>query len=378
MGISWLYNQAVWVSDDTKYILPALNVDPDTIIATGFSGGAYFGNILHLTNSETIKGVYLRSGGPFSDAAAYDAEVGSGRNYKIIEKAMALAQELSDKGEIDDVQNLRGAPAKIIGGADETYANLLTLQDEFYARFDSLTDLEILEGVGHTTAWNDARDAFSYLYPKIEGTGISSDSDLTFVPYDDLTYQTEGVIYQFDQRTYTTPGLFGKANLGINGYVYAPNRCIDGSVDQCKLLLHFTGCGGIAAIGERSDKKIGTFAQDFGWGAMAHANDVVMLVFTNRDACYNNEYRLFGIMNDPNYLKKDGAQISAVMAMVEQLKKEKDPDLDLANLENIVNPFSDDYQVEPESFADSLGILLGMNPNTHFMNALKVVESWFQ
>ena len=73
---------------------------------TGFSGGAYFGNILHLSNSETIKGVYLRSGGPFSNGAAYDEDVESGRNYKILENAMALAQELSDKGEIDDAQNL--------------------------------------------------------------------------------------------------------------------------------------------------------------------------------------------------------------------------------------------------------------------------------
>ena len=78
---------------------------------------------------------------------------------------MALAQEMSDKGEIDDVQNLQGAPVKIIGGEDEKYANLLTLQKEFYDNFDSLTDLELVEGVGHTTAWSDAKDAYTFLYP---------------------------------------------------------------------------------------------------------------------------------------------------------------------------------------------------------------------
>ena len=66
MGISWLYNQIVWVADDTKYILPPLNVNPDTIIAAGFSGGSFYTNILHTSNSATIKGVGLRSGGPFS------------------------------------------------------------------------------------------------------------------------------------------------------------------------------------------------------------------------------------------------------------------------------------------------------------------------
>ena len=140
------------------------------------------------------------------------------------------------------------------------------------------------------------------------------------------------MFYKFDQRTYSTPALFGKANLGIYGFVYAPNRCIDGSVDQCHLLLHFTGCGGSAAIGELSERKLDSFGQDYGWGAMAHANDVVMLTITNRDACYNQEYRPFGVMNDPNYLKKDGAQTAAIMAMVQQLKKEKDTELDLPNL----------------------------------------------
>jgi hypothetical protein len=116
------------------------------------------------------------------------------------------------------------------------------------------------------------------------------------------------VFYKFDQRTYSTPGLFGKANLGIYGFVYAPDRCIDGSVDQCNLLLHFTGCGGTAAVGQESERKLDAFGQDYGWGAMAHANDVVMLVITNRDACYNQEYRpVVGLTNDPNYLKKDGA-----------------------------------------------------------------------
>ena len=117
------------------------------------------------------------------------------------------------------------------------------------------------------------------------------------------------MIYKFDQRTYTTPGDFGKANLALWGFLYAPNQCIDGSVDQCHLMLYFSGCGGGAKIGEDSEQKIGVYGQDFGWGAMAHANDVVMLAITNRDACYNMEYAplRFGQQNDKNYLKKDAA-----------------------------------------------------------------------
>lgn len=237
-----------------------------------------------------------------------------------------------------------------------------------------MTDISIEEGVAHTTTWDDARDTYSWLYPRIEGTGISDANELNFPPYSDLTYQEEGVVYKFDQRTYTTPGNFGKANLALWGFLYAPNRCIDGTVAQCHLMLYHSGCGGGPKTGDVSEQKVGVFGQDFGWAAMAHANDVVMLAITNRDNCYNMEYSLFGQRNDKNYLKKDAAMTSAIMGMIEQLKGEKDPDLDLPNLENIVNPFIvDDYQGEGDKFGDTLGVWLSMSSSSFTTNILSFI-----
>lgn len=122
-------------------------------------------------------------------------------------------------------------------------------------------------------------------------------------------------------------------------------------------MLYFSGCGGGAKVGEDSESKIGVFRQDFGFTAAAHANDAMMLVITNRDACYNMEYELFGNMNDSKFLLKEGAMNVAIMNMVEQLKKEKDPDLELANLENIIDDFdfsADVYGGGEDSFGATL------------------------
>lgn len=106
------------MKDDTKYILPPLNINPDTIMAAGFSGGSFYSTILHLSNSETIKGVHLRSGGPYS--FGYSQSGKSSIDEKHIEEAIALAKELSDAGDIDSVSNLKNSPVNIIGGLSDT------------------------------------------------------------------------------------------------------------------------------------------------------------------------------------------------------------------------------------------------------------------
>ena len=60
----------------------------------------------------------------------------------------------------------------------------------------------------------------------------ASELDVKKVPYTDLTYQNynEGYILRFDQRAYTTKEDFHMANLDINGFLYVPKKCADGTV----------------------------------------------------------------------------------------------------------------------------------------------------
>jgi poly(3-hydroxybutyrate) depolymerase len=78
MGGIWseIYNNNVnWVSSDTDMILPAMNVNPDVITLTGFSGGSYYAGNMQIIHSATFAGAGLRSGGPF--AAGYSCSNGN-------------------------------------------------------------------------------------------------------------------------------------------------------------------------------------------------------------------------------------------------------------------------------------------------------------
>jgi hypothetical protein len=61
--------------------------------------------------------------------------------------------------------------------------------------------------------------------------------------YSDLTYYTDGQYLMFDQRMYTTPDEADRANLSLDGWLWIPNRCADGSNTQCHLSVATGGCG---------------------------------------------------------------------------------------------------------------------------------------
>ena len=167
---------------------------------------------------------------------------------------------------------------------------------------------------------------------------LSSESDVNTIPWSDTTFYNagEGYYIRFDQRAYTTEEDFWRANLDINGYLYYPKKCADGTVASCKLNVLFYGCGkayknwwdvlmeGSESVGWGANGMIG---QDFGFGAAAYANDQILLIPTRRDACYDmggKDDWVKGYNNDENVYNKKGKQTEAIFRMIEQLKKPKD------------------------------------------------------
>jgi hypothetical protein len=61
--------------------------------------------------------------------------------------------------------------------------------------------------------------------------------------YFNRTFETEGDIIKFDQRSFTTPEEFQRASLAQWGHLFIPKRCADGTVARCHLSLFFFGCG---------------------------------------------------------------------------------------------------------------------------------------
>ena len=108
---SVIYNNLFWVAEDTPYTLPAMNVNPNTITVSGFSGGSGYANILHIVHSKTIKASGLKCGPAYS----FGYKLSGGKEVKTedIQGAIDLVKKYSDEGLIDDVSNLKNAPVTI-------------------------------------------------------------------------------------------------------------------------------------------------------------------------------------------------------------------------------------------------------------------------
>ena len=63
---SYLWNTNVaWVPADTQYVLPPMNVDPNFITVSGFSGGSSYAMNFAIMNSATVQGAGLKAGTPY-------------------------------------------------------------------------------------------------------------------------------------------------------------------------------------------------------------------------------------------------------------------------------------------------------------------------
>ena len=118
--ISTFYSNLVWVSDDTPYVLPPMNVDPNMITTSGFSGGAFYCYNLAIIYSATFAGGGSKSGGPigagfscstdlFGNPDKCDADWVAGQ--------IEWIKEMADDGLIDPVSNLVDMPYMVMGGA---------------------------------------------------------------------------------------------------------------------------------------------------------------------------------------------------------------------------------------------------------------------
>jgi predicted esterase len=75
-SISSFYNSNIaWADPSTNLRIPAMNINPDMITVTGFSGGAHFAGNLVVIHSETFAGGGMVAGGPFS--AGYYCSAGN-------------------------------------------------------------------------------------------------------------------------------------------------------------------------------------------------------------------------------------------------------------------------------------------------------------
>ena len=91
--------------------LPSFGADPGYTTVSSWSGGAGFATNLHVSHSETIKGVGLVNGGTFAIGEYRDIGgvfqqdmVGS----DLALKSIAAAEKYEGEGKVDPLTNLNG------------------------------------------------------------------------------------------------------------------------------------------------------------------------------------------------------------------------------------------------------------------------------
>ena len=103
-----------WGFSEIGY-LPGMGLDPNTIIASGFSSGSYMSMQMHVIYSETIKGVGLHQGGPY--ASRFEGAGGTELRPELLGELFDYAYNNEVEGLIDPLDNLNGSPVYITAGA---------------------------------------------------------------------------------------------------------------------------------------------------------------------------------------------------------------------------------------------------------------------
>ena len=116
--VSFMYSSVFWVSEDTKYVLPALGANPDTVMVSGFSGGAMKGMYIQATNAAEIKGSALTAGSTYGQGwrgtgGSDMHKLTKGESYSL-DYLKEQHQRFSDEGKIDNVSNLKDRPIHLI------------------------------------------------------------------------------------------------------------------------------------------------------------------------------------------------------------------------------------------------------------------------
>lgn len=77
---------------------------------------------------------------------------------------------------------------------------------------------------------------FEYVLTNLEVNPITS------LKPADPDYKDNGIFRRFDQRDFLDTTVFSTHGLADYGYIYYPKRCVDGSVENCKVHMSIPGC----------------------------------------------------------------------------------------------------------------------------------------
>jgi poly(3-hydroxybutyrate) depolymerase len=304
--------------------LPGYGADRSTFTVSGVSSGGYMAVQVHVAHSSRVTGIGAVAAGPYYCA---QGSLWTALNHCMSPGAWSpLPRPEALKGHadrfvrdklVDPASNLASARVWLFAGMrDRTVEpEVVSALEAFYRLFNAKPVLVKDKPAGHGMVTENAGNACGATEPPfINDCDYDAAGELLRHLLGSLSppaAKAGGRLLSFDQREFAD---VYKISMADSGYAYVPLAC---DSQACKVHVAFHGCRqGAETIGER-------FVREAGFNRWADTNRLIVL-YPQAIARYWWVYNPRGCWDwwgytGSRYATKEGAQIRAVMGMVERL-----------------------------------------------------------
>ncbi|AXR06070.1 extracellular catalytic domain type 2 short-chain-length polyhydroxyalkanoate depolymerase [Salinimonas sediminis] len=307
-----------------------LTLSADNITVSGLSSGGYMANQFHLAYGDRVSGAAIISAGPFY-CAQNDITVALGGCVdKMAEttdlgKLNAHAEKLANRGQLAPLSELANDKVWLFhGDRDQRVAEEVSAL--LYQQYQQWVNPQNVSYIKNKP--------FGHVFPTLDnGEGCAASNSpyigqcnydaagaaLQFM-YGELTPAADalsGEIIRYDQHALAGPQA---ETLAQTGYAYVPKSCAEGQA--CNVHISFHGCNQYAdAIGQ-------AYVEQTGFNRWADTNNMVVFYPQTRKSLFmplnpQGCWDWWGY-TDEHYATRDGAQINAVMAIVDAYISQKE------------------------------------------------------
>jgi len=291
--------------------------DSSKFTVSGVSSGGYMAVQLHVAHSSRISGVGALAAGPYYCARGSLWTAWSECMTGSPQVAKAHAERFARERLIDPTSNLAAARVWLFSGtADRTVSPaVVDALARFYEMYKAKPQVVKSKPAGHAMVTADAGAACGATEPPyINDCDYDAAGELLRHLLGGLlpaTAKPGGRLLAFDQNDFADASAISMADTG---YAYIPRAC---DTAPCRVHVAFHGCRqGAEAVGEH-------FVRDAGYNRWADTNRLIVL-YPQAIARYWWVYNPRGCWDwwgytGAGYATKDGAQIKAVLGMVDRL-----------------------------------------------------------
>ena len=306
--------------------LPRFGADGAAFTVSGLSAGGYMAVQMHVAHSSRVSGVGALAAGPY-----YCAQ---GSLWTALNECMApstssrlprwevlkiQADRFAREQRVDPTSNLARARVWLFAGLrDRTVKpEVVAVLERFYISYGTKPVFIWDKPAGHGMVTEHAGSACDASEPPyINDCDYDAAGEMLRHLLGSLSPpapKAGGRLVQFDQKAFAENNAYA-ISMADSGYAYIPLAC---DTQACSVHVAFHGCRqGAETVGER-------FVRDAGYNPWADTNRLIVL-YPQAIARYWWIYNPRGCWDwwgytGSRYATKDGAQVRAVLGMVERL-----------------------------------------------------------